>query len=193
MAHTPGDIYPPPHPFGAVVFSDPQHGIGTGMLLDDGAMLRTTDGGKSWTPTVFSQDEQDALRRTARPAHPDGYWQTGAIWWKMDDPQQHLLRSADQGGSWQVVPLDLTITALATSPEGTLWVSGFTRAGGPDHPTPGRLLMSRDGGAGWMEYRIGQTFTHMVVFFIDDQHGWITQGTRLFSTQDGGASWVQLH
>jgi photosystem II stability/assembly factor-like uncharacterized protein len=193
-AQTWQQTYPALYPHGPIFFSDTNHGIGTGSLLDSAAMLRTSDGGVTWTPAVLTDAELRALRRRMGGlARPDPIWYTGTIAWKEDNFADSFMRSVDGGQHWQTIDLKRHVTALSTSPDGVVWVTAYARAGGADGENSGRLLRSADGGATWTEYHLGSRFTHIQVCFVDSRHGWLRGGTHIYRTLDGGNSWTQLH
>ncbi len=192
-AQTWQQLYPPLHPFGPVFFSDAQHGIGIGTLLDRAATFRTTDGGSTWVPARLSDDEQRELRRHEGGC-PATVWRTGNTAWKQDcsAPTQALLRSVDGGASWQPVQLDRKVTSVSATND-VVWVIAYQWEGGANGENIGYLLRSADDGATLKEYRLGERFTHYYIYFIDDQNGWLMTGTLLYRTQDGGKSWTQLY
>lgn len=120
--------------------------------------------------------------------------------WQLRDGQ--LFATGDAGATWQHVPLGHTIVSLDVTREGYLWVITSEPA---KYGTVNRLLHAPDQGQHWTEQRIQPSyiFPHLAsywqgtVHFTDAQHGWMVRNydtvpTGLYSTDDGGASWVQL-
>jgi hypothetical protein len=129
--------------------------------------------------------------------YPRGYGFVN-IWWfdaqaAHDDVYHWLVEPPNVEGAVQP-PLGRRLAQLAATPDEQLWVI-------TDEFTPGntvqRLLTSRDGGAHWGEYRLGELLPsyggawHGRLSFADAQHGWLisTYG-EVYYTQDGGASWT---
>lgn len=109
------------------------------------AVLRSLDGGASWTTADGGLPGQDVAEVVVDPRDPRTLytWMTGG----QTIPQQHLgvWKSTDAGASWQPTALrDQLITVLAASPvPSVLWAATQGSA---------RIFRSEDSGATWQDW-----------------------------------------
>ena len=163
----------------AFSFIDALHGWVSGMSpVGDAWVLRTMDGGRHWIQ-VSDQDLQGAVFVDA--AH--GYGKSG----------NQFLRSSDAGQTWteSVLPQVRFIDQMFFLNQEMGWIAG---SDGGDAV----ILRTKDGGEHWDESRIHtgmKTIEVRDVRFLNAQQGWLItwhsedQGTHLFRSQDGGATW----
>ncbi len=184
----------PSHPDTALVAAlgdpfadDPQRGV-----------FRTTDGGKTWTKTLYAGPSTGASDLAWDPDHPSvvfaGMWQFRRTPWTIDSggPHSGLYRSTDGGAHWrQLVGHGL--------PSGLLGRIGVAVA--PHHPKrvyaiiqskQGYVWRSDDGGDTWRRTRAGSIvmerpfyFTHLWVDPTDLNHVYATS-VDLSESHDGG-------
>ena len=150
----------------AVSFQSPT----LGAVAGNGVILRTADGGACWQVAYHGASQLQGVEfSTKSVAYAFG--------------TQHLLRSSDGGRSYQAV-----YTASQSTPiVGASFVGaedGYLLLGG----TTGSLMRTTDG---------GRTFTKIgpggsSVDFVDAQHGWLTSGSNVYSTSDGGKTFNQV-
>jgi len=57
----------------------------------------------------------------------------------------------------------------------------------------GFLAYTEDGGASWIERRLGTTHPINDVYFVSKDHGVALSGGSIFETSDGGHGWVEAH
>jgi photosystem II stability/assembly factor-like uncharacterized protein len=165
-------------PPAALAYVDPANGL---VLTRAGALFATHDGGAQFAPVPTPIGALTAIEFT-----------TPLRGWALHRKQ--LFSTTDGGQNWAPAPLGRRPAQLAATPDEQLWVI-------TDEFTPGNtvqhLLTSRDGGAHWGEYRLGELLPsyggawHGRLSFADAQHGWLisTYG-EVYYTQDGGASWT---
>jgi photosystem II stability/assembly factor-like uncharacterized protein len=174
---------------------------------DQGALARSTDGGRGFT-------DLDAPLG-ARPVDLSFAGTTGYAL----VAGGHLLTTADGGDSWSVlagkpararaIQAYSAQTVLAATARGILRstdggqsfaatrgahraVAAFDRTGGALVAYgPRALIGSRDGGASWRALRVPSRYDLETVDFTDARHGWATdENWRLWQTRDGGRSWT---
>lgn len=159
-----------PTGFAAVQFVDAQHG----WLAGAGGVWATADGGASW--------HQQA-------AADEAYYQVAAL-----DAQhvwvggEHgLLHTADGGAHWERTLADQGATLrLSIVAPGQGYVVVADSAGA----RAGRLLTTEDAGATW---HARPTPTPVQALCFESRaRGWISEGTAVWRTDDGGASWTTV-
>jgi photosystem II stability/assembly factor-like uncharacterized protein len=186
------------HPTAAVAFAA---GTGTG---DAGAvLLKTADGGASWSALA---DPCPATLDQLLPASPDGVHVWLACGAPASDETQDkaVYVSADGGGTWSLAarsgrPHQGTLTgagslvqlSVASPASGVLVLAGYG------------LLRSADGGATWSTTSVSARSIPsgndvLTAGFADPTHGWAATccgggaafgSPGLFATTDGGATW----
>lgn len=167
--------------FLSIRFNSRKHGFIVGTLIDrnddstviGSLVLRTTDGGDSWSRLVvpskvelFHLDFDDK----------DHGWVVGDL--------GTILHTRDGGNSWEL---------QETGTKETLYNVDFRdERDGYAVGTNGTILRTEDGGRTWMKVDSGVTHTLFRVDFSDDKNGWIVgaDGTILRS-YDRGASWIR--
>jgi len=195
-----------------MTFIDAQHGwilagnANTGGPAEIVSVLRTTDGGKTW------QSVSSALPADATPPGHLPYggqksgihfvnastgWVTGTV---MLNSLAWLYVTHDGGSIWhqQTLPLPPGVPPaqfLIQPPtffsvtDGLLPVRFSDLLTNRDIATV--IYVTHDGGTTWrstMPVSAALSASH----FLDKQHGWLTDGTNLFVTSDGGQHWAKL-
>ncbi|MDQ6766577.1 MAG: hypothetical protein M3Z41_02070 [Candidatus Eremiobacteraeota bacterium] len=190
----------PGHPETALVaalgdpFADnPQRGV-----------YRTTDGGKTWTKTLYVGPSTGASDLAWDPAHPSvifaGMWQFRRMPWTIisGGPQSALYRSRDGGVHWE----KLLGHGLPTGLMGRIGV-----AVAPNHPKrvyaiiqskQGYVWRSDDGGSTWRRTRAGSVvverpfyFSHLFVDPVNPDHVYAA-AVDLSQSRDGGQTFKPL-
>jgi photosystem II stability/assembly factor-like uncharacterized protein len=190
----------PQHPNTALVaalgdpFADnPQRGV-----------FRTTDGGKTWTKTLYAGPSTGASDLAWDPDHPSvvfaGMWQFRRTPWTIvsGGPNSGLYRSSDGGAHWK----KLQGHGLPTGIMGRIGV-----AVAPHHPKrvyaiiqskQGYVWRSDDGGDTWQRTRAGSIvmerpfyFAHLWVDPTDPDHVYATS-VDLSQSRDGGQTFKKI-
>ena len=199
-----------------VNFVDPQNGIVVGQ---EGTLLKTTDGGKSWRKISIElhlEDWQKALPHffgLSRGADPNKIWVVG--------PVGTILRSRDGGETWENITLpappeqfggrnwDLTLNGVYFADDNEGWIVGEF----------GKILHTTDGGDNWerqvnvlnlpkftrpelseeeaLKRRVPELHLEdlyiLGVSFLDNDRGFVAaESGILLETVDGGATWTNV-
>ncbi len=156
-------------PLWDVTFTDTLNGYVVG---DYGAILRTTDGGFTWTQT-FSPD-QHALRNVH--FFNDSTGVTAGF-------RGSVARTTDRGLSWHKVPIPFDLNFPGMSAYGsTVWICG----------EEGIILKSTDQGLTWATIKLDTEILLGSISFADEKHGWMASIQRkLWHTTDGGMNWKE--
>lgn len=156
---------------GTIAFANADTAV---MLGNHGVMLRSTDGGFSW-----SRNDNGPPRYLAALSFPttDKGWAAG---------QEGIFHTMDAGAHWhrQYDPGRARIKDLCFLDERTGWAVD-------DHS---HVLATTDGGVRWKRTKLDAPGHGILiaVTFPDARHGWIAaeKGT-LYSTEDAGATWTE--
>lgn len=152
----------------------------------DGDLLRSTDGGDTWTN--FTQGPEEAERNVleAITVHPDGLAFAGGrgnLW----------LRSTDSGMTWEIPSLS---PEIETTNAIVLRDGGLGLAGGYEPPGQSKTHRTTDGGMTWTENDIAGGYVgypHALAFPSDDVAYLVTSGgnehNHAYRSNDGGMTW----
>jgi photosystem II stability/assembly factor-like uncharacterized protein len=153
-------------------------------------MVRTTDGGNSWTELPIEQADIKitTLNAVSFVSQTLG-WAAGAN----SRGAGVVAKTTDGGQSWALYELKFNQmpTSIFFVDESTGWMGGVTQR--PDREDeeggPSQLLATTDGGRTWVaQYRVPVSITD--IHFTDKKNGWAVgfQGA-IYHTSDGGQSW----
>jgi photosystem II stability/assembly factor-like uncharacterized protein len=155
-----------------VFFVDDTHGWAVGY---DGTILRTQDGGSTWT----------TLRNGTGEYLYSVYFldkNTGWVCGQKNPPGvEVLLKTTDGGNHWYPRSTGsgaISLSAVCFVNADSGWIVGDDK-----------ILRTVDGGTNW----VSTDFPHFLndVSFTDSKHGWIAgDGGILLATNDGGLNWV---
>jgi photosystem II stability/assembly factor-like uncharacterized protein len=120
---------PSHEPLFCVTFRDPSTGV---IGARGGRIFRTTDGGKTWASAATADAKENVLD-IARTHDPQRLWAVG--------PRGMILRSSDDGATWQDHSLgkDITLNAVTFVDDREGWIVGEF----------GTILQTTDGGETW--------------------------------------------
>ena len=189
-----------------VDFTDAQNGLAIGQ---DGLIIKTSDGGKTWKqvklelPLQDWQAAQPHIFSLSRGADPNKVWAVG--------PVGTIIHSKDGGETWENQSLgrDVTLNGVAFANDTEGWVAGEF----------GTILHTSDGGQTWQEQksvrnlpkftrpelseedalrqRVPQLYLEdlflTAVAFRNPREGYITgESGILLRTDDGGETWTNV-
>jgi photosystem II stability/assembly factor-like uncharacterized protein len=136
----------------------------------DGTLLRTTDGGATWSPQKSNTrfELTNIVFRDARNGLAVGGGGT-------------ILHTADGGATWAGQESDASFRALSFGDARNAWVVGVG----------GTILRTTDGGTTWAPQTSRTRASLNSVAFTDARNGWAVgeRGT-ILHTADGGATWA---
>ncbi|MBP6389321.1 MAG: hypothetical protein KA175_00675 [Flavobacteriales bacterium] len=183
-----GSITPSPPGICGLSAPSPNTIYGTGLWASPAYVVKSTDGGDSWsyidmsahaTALVdihFLSADTGFVTGTASPASDGGI----------------ILHTTDGGTTWQ--PKHLTglasdiVWKIQRLDADRWYASVYSEPVNDDT----RLLSSTDGGQTWSTTVVSNSYTYVeVVGFLDSLRGWIGGDNSLWGTTDGGASWSQ--
>lgn len=153
----------------SVAFADADHGVVVGA---DGRIMRTTDGGSTWSDVRGSTGSKLSRVRfhSATNGHAVG---DGGL----------LLRTTDAGATWSTVD--------AGTPQGLFDVWFFNDTHGMVAGQAGLLRATTDGGATWTARATGFANNNVYsITFATDSIGWICGNAgKIARTLNGGRTW----
>jgi photosystem II stability/assembly factor-like uncharacterized protein len=156
-----------------VSFADTNTGTVVG---DGGTILRTSDGGDTWTSQYRPTD--DNLQAIAMP-DPATATVAGSF-------NNVILRTTDSGASWTPLSSGVKNTLSGiwfTDPNTGTLVGGQ----GACSPSISTILRTTDGGANWRQQPTGSNRALFSVFFIDANTGWaVGEAGTILHTKTGG-------
>lgn len=153
-----------------------------------GSIMRSDDAGNTWEPVTPTLD-QDVHQVATTPASPHMVFANTAdgVW-----------ISPDHGDTWEHRPFPGDATygrAIAVHPENPKIILATVSNGPHGDDVHGRLFRTEDAGRTWLppmdgfpESTPNNIDTHCVIF--DGRgHAWVAVDTKLFHSDDNGATW----
>ena len=167
----------------AVYFVDSKRGWVAG---DGGVVLRTKDGGHSWSPQRFGTT--DSVNDIYFRDKEDGYLLAG----------NQIFITEDGGETWRLSLKSLPVEFGGAEPEFYSvrftgkkrgWVVGSLSRG--ENVIDSLVLKTTDGGATWQRQRVPVPDELIHLDFDGDKRGWIVGNRgRILHTSDGGETWA---
>jgi len=166
--------------------------------IDDGyALLRSSDGGMSWT-TLWNSGASALNVLVIDPAN-SAHLYAGLFASSQPDPAG-LYQSVDGGATWTDAGLtNMSVTALAIDPSNSKTLYAATA------PTPGMsgaptVFKSTDGGSTWSAVthgldRLVQIGASVAALVVDPSHEgtvYAASGAGIYRTTNGGAAWAEF-
>ncbi|MEA3244901.1 MAG: hypothetical protein U9Q74_01965, partial [Gemmatimonadota bacterium] len=143
----------------------------------DRGVYRTTDGGKTWTRTLFIADTIGVQKLAIAHDRPDVVYATTIRWYSAPLPANGVPPAPPGGGGG----------------------GRGGRGGGPAAPTGTALYKSTDGGVTWREVegnglpRLSASRTSVAVAaHTDARRVFVIDNNGLYRSDDGGATWKQM-
>jgi photosystem II stability/assembly factor-like uncharacterized protein len=174
-------LYPGLWPISAFDLVNGQIGFGAGTVQDPGAVLETTNRGRSWEQVASLKGEEilgfsfvNPQRGWAIAERYDG----GAI-------ISSLYRTSDGGGSWERVSETSDLKELYR------YVSFVDESTGYIGSGWGHLSVTHNGGETW-EVIDGNDSKLSDLVFVSPDIGWKIDDFNLFATEDGGITWTAI-
>jgi photosystem II stability/assembly factor-like uncharacterized protein len=167
----------------AVYFLDQNRGWAVG---GKGALLSTTDGGKTWA--VMRSPTEDALRDLYFADEKNGWLvceRSIYVLKEKDEPRTYLLKTMDGGATWRFVnvttaDVDARLVRALFTGEGRGWAFGEA----------GALYTTRDAGTNWVRQRVPTQHLLLGGAFLNAEEGWLVgAGATVLQTSDGGQTW----
>jgi photosystem II stability/assembly factor-like uncharacterized protein len=165
-----------PHDDIAQVIASPAYGTDrTAFAISRNFLMRSTDGGSTWTQIVNGIDRPRPNRIAVAPSEPATMYLTV--------PNGGVYRSRDQGSSWQRTPTPVAarnIAQLAVSPvSANVVIAAGTFAG---------LFRTINGGSSWSA--VGSFTRVTAVVFSGSQVVVTDVNGAVYSSTDNGSTWV---
>jgi photosystem II stability/assembly factor-like uncharacterized protein len=184
--------YPPLVPIGPVVFIDGLNGIAAGLQDvyrsngtsaqrdggDGGAILRTYNGGRTWSRSAEIEDRVEAFSF----ADADHGWALTAAG---GDGGRRIYSTEDGGRTWT-----LLMVAPPAASEIFTSISQVSSTVGYAGTNWGNLLKTQDGGRSFQTVTRGGERPFYTFRFGSELRGWSIGNGELQETRDGGQTWL---
>ena len=172
------------------------HVYAAGRVGGPAFLLKSTDGGDSWTSTDLGASTAMILDIVFFDA--DHGLICGASDTAVDKSHARIITTSDGGKSWTTRyeskrPYEITWkTSFPTRKMGYVTIQGYN----PDKAVTQRFVAkTTDGGATWSELPLADDFAlrEFGIAFLDEQTGWIGGSTTGYETRDGGTNWKPVN
>ena len=154
----------------SVFFVDPSHGWALDPDDYELRLMRTVNGGQSWSTLPWAPSAQGFRFISAEDGFLSAY--------------PGVLTTNDGGQSWSI-PLSFDTTEwrdVQFITNSTGWVVG--------HNSPGQIIRTLDGGQTWEVQRRNSSEAFNAVRFVDMLRGWVVgDDGKILSSNDGGVTW----
>lgn len=163
-----------PGRFAAVSFVNRHQGWLAGSVWtkdgDSGAIWSSSNGGATWRLQYTDNDVTEFI--SIRGVNARNAWGIAS---------DAVVSTADGGRTWQhrfrSERLDVRLREIDVTGLPGIWLLGDV------------LLRSIDGGNIWAEVALPAASPATAMTFVGNQHGWISEGARIWETLDGGKNW----
>jgi len=158
-----------------------------------GVIVKTTDGGQTWTETVLEQAGLADIRINSMAfANAD----TGYVVGRAQGNDAIMFKTVDGGKTWaftRLADMKQVPTAIFMADADTGWMGGATSVDADDEEGdpggPSDLLMTTDGGKTW-HAQVRLPISIYDIQFLDKTTGWAS-GSKgaIYHTTNGGLTW----
>jgi photosystem II stability/assembly factor-like uncharacterized protein len=158
-----------------------------------GVIVKTTDGGQTWTETVLEQAGFADIRINSMAfANAD----TGYVVGRAQGNDALMFKTVDGGKTWtftRFADMKQVPTAIFMADADTGWMGGATSVDADDEEGdpggPSDLLMTTDGGKTWLS-QVRLPISIYDIQFLDKTTGWAS-GSKgaIYHTTNGGLTW----
>lgn len=157
----------------------------TGWAAGSGAILRTTDGGRTWRTQLSGSGSLWSLSAVDR-LHVWGLDFGGPT--GLAPMADQVIRTTDGGSSWTISRVSGGFRQVAFSTD----LTGWAVVGGISDTTtaPGRLEETTDGGLHWRASALTAGADSVCV--AGPNVGWAASGSGVYRTVDGGRAWTRV-
>jgi photosystem II stability/assembly factor-like uncharacterized protein len=157
-----------------------------------GVVVKTTDGGQTWSETILEQQGVADIRLNAMAF---GDAQTGYAVGRVLGDDAVMFKTTDGGQTWAFSRLPAVKqipTCIFMADAETGWMGGSTSTDPEDEEDangPSDLLMTTDGGKTWQS-QVRLSVSLFDVQFLDKATGWVS-GSKgaIYHTTNGGLTW----
>ena len=189
--------FPALAPVGTIDFVNASDGFGAGDALDPGAILRTTDGGRTWRE--ISSIPNLGVNALDFPTVKVGYLYAASV--DSEGRVAEILRTTDGGRTWSRTPAPASSSGGAPT-----MLKFFSATSGlfinlydcTNSCTP-EVVQTKDAGKTWQVSHFGASafYPQSATAFAPNRYvvGWSANGralTRLGQTTNGGKTWTTL-
>lgn len=171
-----------------VKFFDQDHGFATGGAT----LVSTSDGGLSWNRFIIPEYKRLYETRVHPLTSSSIIDENSAV---VVGNNGRILKTTDKGVSWNYKNLlsinDSGLTAVHFPSENTGYILGRKSNG------QALIYKSTDSGETWVQLSAGEigevNLYQNSIYFVDEEIGFVTSSNRIYRTENGGVSWVELN
>lgn len=193
----------------SIFFANPNQGwllvsLGESVDQESVEILKTGDGGLHWNSVSITGELPSQSTPGSLPfaciKNGMTFLDQNKGWLAGDCPVgiPSLYLTQDGGGTWQAQSLPVPAAVQggsascqcdASPPKFISSQVGYLTVRMNMINSGAYLYLTNDGGSTWLPFKLPVSQPLGDPVFVDSQHGWVTDGMRLFATQDGGQNW----
>jgi photosystem II stability/assembly factor-like uncharacterized protein len=195
----------------SITFTNPSQGwllvsLGESVNQEAVEILGTSDGGLHWNTVSLTGELPSQSTGGSLPfaciKNGMSFLDKNTGWMAGDCPVgiPFLYMTQDGGKTWQAqtlpapaaLPANVFINCQCdvSPPKFISPQDGYLTVQMNIPNTEAYLYVTNDGGSIWLPFKLPVSQPQGDPLFVDSQHGWITDGSQLYATQDGGQSWT---